>query len=99
MRFLFWRALYLVMLYDLLLARDDFPGIHRRVQKYPIRKRLPQTTTTGARAGRDAGAIDLSAVVVEELTDRICAALNNACVWYPRRAECLQRSAVLVCLL
>jgi hypothetical protein len=112
MRFLFWRALYLVLFYDLLLARDDFPGIHRRVQKYPIRKRLPETTTPGVRAGRDvlpgqalrqnsgqAGATDLSAVVVEELTDTICAALNNACVWYPRRAECLQRSAVLTCLL
>jgi hypothetical protein len=88
MRFLFWRALYLVMLYDLLLARDDFPGIHRRVEKYPIRKRLPRTTSGAS-----------SAVVMEELTDTICRALNNACVWYPRRAECLQRSAVLTCLL
>jgi len=71
------------MFYDLLLARDDFPGIHRRVQKYPIRNN-----------GKPMNAID-----VEEARDKICATLNIACVWYPRRAECLQRSAVLTCLL
>jgi hypothetical protein len=83
MRFLFWRALFLVMFYDLLLARDDFPGIHRRVQKFPLRNKL-----------KPKNAID-----AEETRDKICRTLNNACVWYPRRAECLQRSAVLTCLL
>lgn len=29
----------------------------------------------------------------------ICAAVENACVWYPRKALCLQRSAVTTCLL
>ena len=29
----------------------------------------------------------------------ICAAVQNACVWYPRKALCLQRSAVTTCLL
>jgi hypothetical protein len=29
----------------------------------------------------------------------ICDAVNNACVWYPRRVLCLQRSAVTTCLL
>jgi len=82
MRFLFWRAFFLVMFYDLLLARDDFPGIHRRVQEYPIGRKLPAT-----------------AVDAEAMRETICSALNNACVWYPRRAECLQRSAVLTCLL
>ena len=82
MRFLFWRAFFLVMFYDMLLARDDFPGIHRRVQKYPIGKKSPADE-----------------VEVEAIRDSICGALNNACVWYPRRAECLQRSAVLTCLM
>jgi Transglutaminase-like superfamily len=32
-------------------------------------------------------------------TDRICNAVNHACSWYPKRALCLQRSAVTTCLL
>ena len=31
--------------------------------------------------------------------DRVCEAINYACVWYPKRALCLQRSAVTTCLL
>jgi len=81
-RFLFWRAFFLVMFYDLLLARDDFSGIHRRVQEYPIGKKPPA-----------------NGVEAEAMRETICSALNNACVWYPRRAECLQRSAVLTCLM
>jgi len=34
-----------------------------------------------------------------EIVDRVCTALNNACVWYPKSVPCLQRSAVGVCLL
>ena len=29
----------------------------------------------------------------------VCAAVNYACAWYPKRALCLQRSAVTTCLL
>src|SRR6266446_2672069 len=32
-------------------------------------------------------------------TDRVCDAVNRACTWYPKRALCLQRSAVTTCLL
>jgi hypothetical protein len=32
-------------------------------------------------------------------TDRVCDAVNYACIWYPKRALCLQRSAVTTCLL
>ncbi len=32
-------------------------------------------------------------------TNQICDALNYACMWYPKRALCLQRSSVLTCLL
>ncbi len=31
--------------------------------------------------------------------DRVCSALTYACVWYPKRVLCLQRSAVITCLL
>ncbi len=34
-----------------------------------------------------------------ETVARVCQALNYACVWYPKRVLCLQRSAVLTCLL
>jgi hypothetical protein len=34
-----------------------------------------------------------------DAVDRACHAVNWACVWYPKRVLCLQRSAVLTCLL
>jgi hypothetical protein len=34
-----------------------------------------------------------------DTADRVCQAVNYACAWYPKRALCLQRSAVTVCLL
>ena len=34
-----------------------------------------------------------------DTTDRVCDAVNHACSWYPKRALCLQRSAVTTCLL
>jgi hypothetical protein len=34
-----------------------------------------------------------------EVIDRVCDAVNRACVWYPKQALCLQRSAVTSCLL
>jgi hypothetical protein len=34
-----------------------------------------------------------------ETVDRVCRAVNYACVWYPKRVLCLQRSAVTTCLL
>jgi hypothetical protein len=33
------------------------------------------------------------------VVDRVCEAVNNACVWYPKRVLCLQRSAVITCML
>lgn len=35
----------------------------------------------------------------EFAVERVCEAVNNACVWYPKRVLCLQRSAVTTCLL
>jgi hypothetical protein len=34
-----------------------------------------------------------------ELPGRVCGAVEKAAVWYPRRAMCLQRSAVTTCIL
>jgi hypothetical protein len=34
-----------------------------------------------------------------EVIDRVCTALNYACVWYPKQALCLQRSFVTTYLL
>jgi len=31
--------------------------------------------------------------------ERICAAADMACIWYPKQVLCLQRSAATVCLL
>lgn len=39
---------------------------------------------------------ETSPYVVES---RVCQAINYACIWYPKRAMCLQRSAVMTCLL
>jgi hypothetical protein len=34
-----------------------------------------------------------------EAADQVCHAINHACLWYPKRVLCLQRSAVTTCLL
>jgi hypothetical protein len=34
-----------------------------------------------------------------EAVNQVCKAVNYACVWYPKRVLCLQRSAVTTCLL
>lgn len=34
-----------------------------------------------------------------DAVDQICHAINHACLWYPKRVLCLQRSAVTTCLL
>jgi len=34
-----------------------------------------------------------------DIVERVCAAVNDASVWYPKRVRCLQRSAVTTCLL
>lgn len=37
--------------------------------------------------------------VPRNIVDCVCDAVNLACSWYPKRARCLQRSAVTTCLL
>jgi Transglutaminase-like superfamily len=35
----------------------------------------------------------------DDAIDRVCAAVNHACIWYPKRALCLQRAFVTTWLL
>lgn len=35
----------------------------------------------------------------DDIANLVCDAVNHACVWYPKRVLCLQRSAVTTCLL
>jgi len=37
--------------------------------------------------------------IAHDTIERVCAALNHACVWYPKQALCLQRSFVTTYLL
>jgi hypothetical protein len=34
-----------------------------------------------------------------DIKSKICSAVEQACIWYPRKAMCLQRSAITACLL
>jgi hypothetical protein len=34
-----------------------------------------------------------------DVVNRTCEAVNHACVWYPKRVLCLQRSTITTCLL
>jgi len=77
MRLLFSQAFFRLLLFDYFLARGDFPGLNRRVEKFPLGKRH----------------------FTPDAVDRIVVAVNHACVWYPKRSLCLQRSAVLTCML
>jgi len=38
-------------------------------------------------------------VISPDITERICAAVDMACIWYWKEALCLQRSAATACLL
>jgi hypothetical protein len=40
-----------------------------------------------------------AALPVDDVAERVCQAINRACLWYPKRVLCLQRSAVTTCLL
>ena len=77
MRLLFSQAFFRLLLFDYFLSRGDFPGLNRRVEKFPLGRRH----------------------FVPDAIDRIVVAVNHACVWYPKRSLCLQRSAVLTCML
>lgn len=76
-RFLVWKALLGLVVFDLFHFGNSFTWIHRFVRSW------------------EAGSPMASTQAVE----RVCEAINFACIWYPKRVLCLQRSAVTTCLL
>jgi transglutaminase superfamily protein len=75
---LFLRALFALLVYDLVSALCRFDAIHAMVKHWPV-------------AGRKGDAL----LAVE----RVCTAVNYACIWYPKQVLCLQRSFVTTYLL
>lgn len=74
--FLFVRALFALLAYDLLSTVCRFQTLYSWVKRWRV----------AASAEPDA-------------VDRVCTAVNYACVWYPKQALCLQRSFVTTYLL
>jgi len=74
---LFFKALFELLVYDLLSPFRSFRALHATVKGWKV-------------AGRPS---NLGTI------DRVCTAVNYACVWYPKQALCLQRSFVTTHLL
>jgi hypothetical protein len=74
---LFFRALFMLLAYDVLSARCRFQTIYSMVGGWKVKSK-----TDGS-----------------DIIDRVCMAVNYACVWYPKQALCLQRSFVTTHLL
>jgi hypothetical protein len=74
---LFFQALFVLLVYDILSALCGFQTIYSMVRGWKVQGETD-----------DAGIID-----------RVCIAVNYACVWYPKQALCLQRSFVTTYLL
>ena len=74
---LFFRALVMLVAFDILTAFCRFQTIHSLVRSWKVNNR-----TKGS-----------------NVIDRVCIAVNYACVWYPKQALCLQRSFVTTYLL
>lgn len=77
MDFLFCKALYALLAFDLRGLGNDFAQLHEFVRSFKAGSRPPE----------------------RDVVDRVCRAVNHACVWYPRPILCLQRSTVTTCLL
>jgi hypothetical protein len=77
MSFLFLKAYWSLVLFDLYLERRDFADLYNKVRDCPI-----NTEASPA-----------------DSVERICAAVNMACIWYWKEVLCLQRSAATTCLL
>ena len=76
MSFLFLRAYWKLLRFELSVVRRDFSALHRTARRYPVARR--------------ASSYPIAA---------ICSAVDRACVWYPKRVLCLQRSITSAFLL
>jgi Transglutaminase-like superfamily len=77
MRWLFWKALFGLLAFDIGGLDRNFARLHNTVNRWPTAKRP----------------------VIPGMVDRICEAVDHACIWYPRSTLCLKRSVVTTCLL
>lgn len=74
---LFFRALLMLVAYDILRTLSSFGQIHKMVKRWPVARPTPDDDTI----------------------DRVSAAVNHACVWYPKQVLCLQCAFVTTYLL
>ena len=74
---LFFRALLILLAYDILSVLCRFKTIYSLVKGWKVNSNPAESN----------------------LIDRVCMAVNYACVWYPKQALCLQRSFVTTYLL
>jgi hypothetical protein len=74
---LFFRALLLLLAYDILSVLCRFPTIYCLVKGWKVNNKPAESN----------------------VIDRVCMAVNYACIWYPKQALCLQRSFVTTYLL
>lgn len=74
---LFFQALLMLLVYDILRAFRPFQTMYVTVKGWRI--------VGGPRR--------------PDITQRVCTAVNYSCIWYPKRALCLQRSFVTTYLL
>jgi hypothetical protein len=74
---LFFRALLLLLAYDILSVLCRFQTIYSLVKGWRVNNKP----------------------AASNVIDRVCMAVNYACVWYPKQAPCLQRSFVTAYLL
>ena len=77
MRFVFLRAYWKLLIFDLYLARGNFADLYSKVRNCPVDTRTPPP----------------------DAVERICSAVNMACIWYWKEVLCLQRSAATAFLL
>ncbi len=74
---LFFRALLMLLAYDVLNASSTFRTIYAIVKRWTVARRPPD----------------------DDAINRVCTAVNYACVWYPKRVLCLQCAFVTTYLL
>ncbi len=85
-------ALLGLVAFDLVLAVRSLQGLAATVQRVSVKPRRGPTKSGAPAASPDAG-------VVASDVAQVCAAVEKACVWYPKQAVCLQRSAVTTWLM
>lgn len=74
---LFFQALFVLFVYDILSALCRFQTIYSMVKGWKVNGETDDASTI----------------------DRVCIAVDYACVWHPKQALCLQRSFVTTYLL